>query len=105
MRGDRAREKSRRYRSALSGPFRGSLARGQRPQARNLADQRWRPISSASRDPYVVAPLRAPTCFSGASPAVTLLPAVVREGSVRLGHPVGVVLLLDRVPLALAGRD
>src|SRR3954470_24827274 len=33
------------------------------------------------------------------------LPAIVREGAVRYGHPVGVFLLLDRVALALGGED
>src|SRR6476620_4415214 len=105
MRGDRARENSRRYRSALSGPLPGSLARGQRPQARNLQDQRWRLISSASRDPYVVAPFTAPIGGGPKAARPICLPAVVREGPVRFRHAVRIVLLLNRVPLALAGRD
>src|SRR5689334_3661660 len=33
------------------------------------------------------------------------LPPIVREGPIGLGHAVGVFLLLDRVPFALAGQD
>src|SRR6266446_6202734 len=38
-------------------------------------------------------------------PAARRLPAIMRERPVGLGHPVGVFLFLDRVPLALGGQD
>src|SRR5512135_1440167 len=68
-----------------------------------FAPKKPKPRKSKRRGPDVNP--RAALRLRAGPGAPALLPAVVRERPVGLGHPVGVFLLLDRVPLALRSQD